>query len=448
MFGYYLSLALASFKRNPGLTALMVLAVALGISVCMITLTSFRAAAATPAGERSAILFAPSIDSWDPKDGYDSPQTDAETGRPVAPTMLTYRDAQALFASPIPDRKVIMHKAGGIYSRPDKGMEPEYIATRMTTADFFAMFETPFLYGGPWNAKADAGPEPVVVLSKETNQKAFGGANSVGKMVRWHDREFRVVGVLNDFEPYPKYFDVSNGSFSDMEGAYVPFAWGKILQLGSDGNTNCWKTETIDSFEAFLNSECIWFHAWVEIRDPAKQRAYREFLDNYVIEQKKHGRFPRPLNNYLYDVGDWLKRNKVVEDDNKAMLVLAFAFLAVCLVNTVGLLLAKFLNAAPSAGVRRALGASRRDIFWQHLTESGVVALAGGLAGGLLGLSGIWALRAWYGRFEDSAQRVLPFDEMNFLLVIAIAVFAGLMAGLYPAWRIGRAAPASYLKAQ
>ena len=138
----------------------------------------------------------------------------------------------------------------------------------------------------------------------------------------------------------------------------------------------------------------------------------------------------------------------MVEDDNKAMLVLAFAFLAVCLVNTVGLLLAKFLNAAPVAGVRRALGASRRDIFWQHLTESGVVALAGGIVGGLLGLAGIWALRAWYGRFEDAAQRVLPFDAMNFLLVIAIAVFAGLIAGLYPAWRIGRAAPASYLKAQ
>jgi putative ABC transport system permease protein len=120
----------------------------------------------------------------------------------------------------------------------------------------------------------------------------------------------------------------------------------------------------------------------------------------------------------------------------------------VCLVNTVGLLLAKFLNAAPVAGVRRALGASRRDIFWQHLTESGVVALAGGLVGGLLGLGGLWALRGWYGRFQDSAERVLPFDEMNFLLVIGIAVFAGLMAGLYPAWRIGRAAPASYLKAQ
>ena len=121
MFAYYLRLALASFKRNPGLTALMVFAIALGISVCMITLTSFRAAAANPAGERSAILFAPSIDSWDPENGYDSPTDGPETGRPVAPTMLTYRDAVALYASTIPDRKLIMYKAGGIYQPPRQG---------------------------------------------------------------------------------------------------------------------------------------------------------------------------------------------------------------------------------------------------------------------------------------------------------------------------------------
>jgi putative ABC transport system permease protein len=341
-----------------------------------------------------------------------------------------------------------MYKAGGIFSRADKGMDPEYISTSMTTGDFFSMFETPFLYGGAWDAKADSAPEPVVVLSKETNQKAFGGGNSVGKTIIWQNREFRVVGVLDDFAPLPKYYDVSNGAFDDPEGAYIPYPWGPILELGSDGNTNCWKTEVIDSYQAFLSSECIWWHAWFELRTAEKQQAFRQFLDNYVTEQKKYGRFPRPLNNYLYDVDGWLVRNEVVEDDNKAMLIVAFAFLAVCLVNTVGLLLAKFLNAAPTSGVRRALGASRRDIFWQHLTESGVIALAGGIVGGLLGVTGVWALRAYYGRFVDDAPKLLPFDGVTFLIVITIAVFAGLLAGLYPAWRIGRAAPASYLKVQ
>ena len=442
MFPYYLRLALASFRRNPGLTALMILAIALGISVCMITLTTYRAAANNPAGDHGKVLFAASLDSWDPENSYD------QDNKSLAPNMLTYRDARALYASLIPDRKAIMYRSGGIYTRADKGMEPQYFRTLMTTADFFPMFEVPFLYGGPWDAKADEGPEPVVVLSKEANRKAFGGVNSIGRVLHWNKRDFRVIGVLGDWEPMPKYFDVSNGAFEQMEGAYVPFSWGPILELGSHGNTNCWKTEVINNFQDFLNSECIWFHGWFELRSADKQQAFREFLDNYVLDQKKHGRFPRPLNNYLYDVDGWLKRNKVVGDDNKAMLALAFAFLAVCLVNTVGLLLAKFLNAAPAAGVRRALGASRRDIFWQHLTESGVVALAGGVVGGLLGIAGVWALRAWYGRFVDEALRALPFDANNFLIIVAIAVSAGLLAGLYPAWRIGRAAPASYLKVQ
>src|SRR5687768_18413878 len=129
MFAYYLRLAIASFRRNPGLTALMVFAIALGISVCMITLTSYRAAAQNPAGERGEVLFAPSIDSWDPERGWEE-----EEDKTYAPTQLTYRDAQALYASNIPDRKVIMYKAGGIFSRTDKGMDPEYISTRMTTA--------------------------------------------------------------------------------------------------------------------------------------------------------------------------------------------------------------------------------------------------------------------------------------------------------------------------
>ena len=441
MFAYYLRLSLQSFRRNPGLTALMVMAIALGISVCMVTLTSYRAAARIPLPHKSDMLFVPNVDSWDPVDPYDK---DKPTN---APDLQTYRDARGLFASTIPDRKLIMYKAGGVLSGGNN-MVPEYVSARMTTGDFFPMFETPFLYGGGWNAKADEGPEPVVVLSKETNEKAFGGANSVGKTLLWHDREFRVVGVLDHWEPVPKFFDVSNGSFDDPEEIYVPFTWGQIMELGSDGNTNCWKTEDIKSYQDFLNSECIWFESWVELRTPAKVEAYRKFLDDYVIEQKSKGRFPRPLNNHLYNIEGWMQRNEVVGKDNKAMLIMAFAFLAVCLVNTVGLLLAKFLNAAPIAGVRRALGASRRDIFLQHLTESGVVAVAGGIAGGLLGVAGVWALRAWYGRFVQDLERALPTDYSTFVIAVGISLVAGIVAGLYPAWRIGRAAPASYLKVQ
>jgi putative ABC transport system permease protein len=44
----------------------------------------------------------------------------------------------------------------------------------------------------------------VIVLSKETNDKAFGGANSVGRTLRLDGRDFKIIGVLDEWRPTPK----------------------------------------------------------------------------------------------------------------------------------------------------------------------------------------------------------------------------------------------------
>src|SRR5690606_10997221 len=76
-----------------------------------------------------------------------------------------------------------------------------------------------------------------------------------------------------------------------------------------------------------------------------------------------------------------LDHNKVVPADVVMQLWLGFGFLLVCLLNTVGLLLAKFLRRSSEIGVRRALGASRAEIFKQCLVEAGTIGLAGGVLG-------------------------------------------------------------------
>ena len=68
------------------------------------------------------------------------------------------------------------------------------------------------------------------------------------------------------------------------------------------------------------------------------------------------------MNNHLQHPDEWLRVNEAVQDDNRVLVGLSFMFLAVCLLNMIGLLLAKFLGAAPLVGLRRALArASRRS---------------------------------------------------------------------------------------
>jgi putative ABC transport system permease protein len=445
MFGYYLELAFRNLKRNPGLTALMIGAVALGIAVCVMTLTMYRAMSGNPIWWKNDVLYAVTMDFWDPQEPYweDKPH--------LPPEQLTYRDAMAVYRSDIPKHKVIMHKAVGIVSLDGQQVYPERVMTRVTTKDFFAMFDVPFQYGGTWTDAADAGPEPVVVISRKLNEKLFGGANSVGRRLRWNDNEFRIVGVRDHWMPLPTFYDVNNGSLEEPEDVYMPFGWNAALELQSAGNTNGWKPEDIQTYQDFLNSENTWIQMWVELPDEAARDRFQAFLDNYAREQKAAGRYQRPLNNRLTRPDQWLKDNNVVGNDDRVLVGLAFAFLAVCLLNTVGLLLAKFLNSAPITGVRRALGASRRQVFFQHLVEVGVISTIGSLLGLVLGGLLLLGLRALY-TFDPTegggTQAIAHVDMGSVVTALALALFATLAAGLYPAWRIGRIPPATYLKAQ
>jgi putative ABC transport system permease protein len=437
MFGYYVRLAWVSLKKTPGISLLMIAAIAIGIGVTTTSLTVYHMMSSNPIEHRNDVLYAVTLDSWDPNQPVDDERPE------LAPPQLTYRDAEAIRTSGIPDRVTVMRKAAfTVESSPDRA--PFMAEARLTTKDFFAMFDTPFRYGGGWDAKADRDGDPVVVLSHETNEKVFGGENSVGRTLRLDSREYRVVGVLKDWQPAPKFYDLNNGAFNEVEAVFVPYARGAMLEQQPNGNVNCWKPEEIRDFRSFLNSECVWVQAWVELSTPAKLQQFQAFVDGYVMEQKKLGRFPRKLNNRLYTPEAWLAVNEVVRDDNRVLLGLSFMFLAVCVLNVVGLLLSKFLGAAGASALRRALGASRGELFRQHLVEVGTVGVLGGVLGLGLAVAGLKGVNSLYENYDQLTRLDLPMIGA----ALALAVLAGVVAGLYPAWQVCRVQPASYLKTQ
>jgi putative ABC transport system permease protein len=182
---------------------------------------------------------------------------------------------------------------------------------------------------------------------------------------------------------------------------------------------------------------------WVQLDTGAQREAYASFLDAYVAEQKTLGRFARPLNNRLLDVMTWMREIEVVPKEANTTVVISLLFLLVCSVNLIGILLGKFLARAPEVGVRRALGASRGSVFMQHLVECELVAVLGGLAG--LGLS-VLALKLVNRMLDNGGYFALDLPMIG--AGIGLSLVAGLVAGIYPAWRICRLAPAIHLKLQ
>jgi putative ABC transport system permease protein len=434
MFGYYFNLALRSFRRSKVLTALMVLAIALGIGACMTTLTVFHVLSGDPLPGRSHMLFHPQLDP-EGKDDY-------VAGAEPQP-QLTRFDAETLLREKKGDRQVMMTGGSASVTPQRAAMSPFRADARYTTADMFAMFEMPFLFGNAWSATEDESHARVAVISKDLNGKLFGGENSVGRTVRLDQAEFRVIGVLDDWRPTPKFYDVfAQGGYGETEGVFLPFSTSRDLKMSRSGSMDCWGNSADD--QTSVNAPCVWIQYWVQLGSPAKVAAYRQYLTNYSDQQRAAGRFQRPTNVRLRNVMEWMDFHHIVPNDVTIQLWLAFGFLFVCLLNTIGLLLAKFLRRGGEIGVRRALGATRSAIFRQCMVEAGTVGLAGGLLGLGFAYLGLWAVRQQPVDYADLAH----LNAAMLLLTFVLAVIASLLAGALPAWRAMQITPAVQLKAQ
>ena len=436
MFGYYFSLALRSFKRNKVLTALMVLAIALGIGASMTTLTVFHVLSGDPIPQKSDKLFYPRLEPRS-KEGA-IPGEDPEE-------QMTRFDAEALLRDKRGDRQAMMTGGSLAVEAQDGKLDPFSADARYTSSDFFPMFDVPFQHGAGWSAADDEARAQVAVISKALNDKLFGGGNSVGKSLLADGNNLRIVGVLDEWRPAPKFYDLTNDQFSEVEQVFVPFTTSRALKLAPQGNMDCWGDSSAEE-EGSLgsNAPCAWLQYWVELGTPEKAAAYKQYLVNYSDQQRSAGRFERATNVRLDNVMQWLDFKQAVPGDVRLQVWLAFGFLLVCLLNTVGLLLAKFLRRSSEIGVRRALGASRRAIFAQCLIEAGTVGLAGGIVGLGLAWLGLWAVRQQPASYLELAH----LNPTMLLTTFALSVVASLLAGTLPAWMAMQVTPAIQLKSQ
>lgn len=435
MLLHYLELAVRSARASKGLSALMVLALGLGIGACMTTLTVYHVLAGDPIPHKSARLFNVQIDAGE--------MLDYKAGE--EPTFdLTRFDANALLRDRRAPRQAMMSGSNTAVSLADARIKPVFSSVRYTSADFFAMFDAPWQAGGGWSAADDAAEARVAVISSALNDKLFGGGNSIGREILVRGQPLRVVGVLKPWKLQPHFFDLTTGSYTQMEDLFLPFSTAMVLKVGHWGNVQCWGKGSNGGSAYDMNASCSWIQYWVELDRPEDAAAYRDYLVQYSEAQRAAGRFERPTKVRLRNVMQWLDSQKVLPADVRLQTWLAFGFLLVCVVNMVGLLLAKTMRRAGEIGVRRALGATRRAIFAQFIVEAGLLGLAGALLGLALAAGGLWLVR----HSPNEYARLAELDAPMLALTLGLALLASLCAGLLPAWRAAIVTPAVQLKVQ
>ena len=435
MFGYYLDLALRSFKRNRVLTALMVLALGLGIGASITTLTVLKLLSGDPLPQKSARIFAPEIDPLPAAIHTQPEKLWARWGN-----LMTYTDAMNLLHARKGEGQAVMALTQDKIAPRTPGQHPFFSDGVITTSDFFAMFDASFQYGSGWSAEDDENRSRVAVIAGFLNDKLFGGANSVGKILRINDHDYRIVGVLKPWAPQPRFYAVSLGGrgYGNGDAVFLPLQ-SALADQANTQTVNCFDTGVdINHLET---SPCAWVSLWVELANASDAGAYKTFLSNYVAQQISLGRFHHP-EVALPGLMGYLNQQQVVPDDARLQAGLAFGFLLICIVNTVGLLLAKCLRRSREIGVRRALGATRAAVFAQFMVESGMVGIAGGVLGLVFAELGLWAIRHQPAQYASLAH----LDVAMFFATFVVALIASLVAGILPAWRACVVAPAPQLK--
>jgi putative ABC transport system permease protein len=434
MLHYYLSLSLTSIGRHKGLSVLISSTLGLGIAAFMITYSLIHLMSKDPLPDKSENIYHIQLDNW--QLGLAALPPD------LPPEEVTWSDAMNIVQAKQAKFQAANAITWGMVAPTDKNTPPFLGIIRATHGEFFPMFDVPFLYGQGWQNYSAHDVEYIAVLSKSTNQKIFAGVNSVGHTLPMLGKLFTVVGVLDDWHPSPKFFDLSFGAFYQPEDIYMPIQIKAELELPHGGNLNCWETDTGQEYQALLQSECVNLNLWIELENGQSKHQFDDYLETYIEQQKDLGRFPKPINNKLLNLSQWLTYKEIVNSDMYVFFYLALLFLLVCLFNAASLMSTKFTAKSSEIALRRALGANQQVIFNQCLIETIILGCLGAIIGIVLCQFGIVGIKYLYPNFSSFVTLDMPL----MFITVGISILSSVIAGLIPSIKVSKLTPASYLK--
>jgi putative ABC transport system permease protein len=425
--------AAGNFSKNLPLVLGVVVLVAIGVGISVAALSVLGVITQDPIPQRSDSLFFPTLD---PRPKSEAPANSQ------APRLLSWTDARNVAALGPPDSVVLT--AGGRAKVGTPGRPyPEQMNLRYANAAFFLAFDTKFASGSPWSTGDDDARARSVALSLATARRLFGTSNAVGRQITLDGKGFTVIGVLRDWQPKPRFYDLSKGGFNARDDIYLPISTALDLRMPVMANIECWGGgwEQIGDLGA---ASCGWISTWAYLPTASARATFLERLGDYASMQHELGRFELPPRVRMQSVRDYLSAAGLVTKEVALQTYLALGLLLVCLINASALLLSLSLRKKKEFALRRALGAARSDITIQALFEGGLIGVVAGLAAALLAMACLEMLS----RQPTLYSTAIHVDVGVLVGAVLVSVLGAVVSSLFPAWVSATSRPSMFLNAE
>ncbi len=306
--------------------------------------------------------------------------------------------------------------------------EPEPVKTALVSGNYFPALKVTAERGRTFSEADDlkGDPHPVAVISHRLWQQRFSGdAASIGRVIRLNGYPVTIIGIMR-----AGFFGTQVGVSPDI---WVPIQLMDRLSL--PGNM-------------LENRDATWLPAMARLNPGVSRERAQAEADTLLhrILSETYGVPPSavPLHLVLLPGSDGLsKLQQQFSEPLLALMVLVTLLLLITCANVANLLLARAMARQKEIALRLAIGAGRGRIIRQVLTESTVVALAGGLLGIVMAFE---STRLLVNVLPATQDLIAQLDWRVLLFCFAISIFAGIFFGLAPAWQTTQSEIAAAIK--